>query len=276
MKEFLKTHLSQNTINALRNILWPVAYFFEWLIWGGRIREKVLLFFLNQYFKSKFRREWIFSKNPQHFENYRIFLFNLGFSSKPIEPSHFNRGMFVSEMIKSGDTILDICCGDGFFTKRFYGQKSKLIDAIDLDPRAIKMAQNYNNGKNIRYHLLNANTEPFPQNKYNVIVWNGGICYFTSEQIELMVKKISSSLAEGGIFAGSINTGGGAPEPVQMFSSPNEINLFFKPFFKQVELKTASYKIHNGSYRDEVYWRCSNSPNNSFNDSYWKTYSNSQ
>jgi 2-polyprenyl-3-methyl-5-hydroxy-6-metoxy-1,4-benzoquinol methylase len=118
--------------------------------YGGGLREKILLRLLDKYYRNKFHRKWRLSETVPHFENHSVEMFLLGFSSKPIDIGYFYRAFYSSEVIKNGDIVLDIGCGDGFFTKRFYAHKAKKIDAIDIELSAINQAKRFNNADAIK------------------------------------------------------------------------------------------------------------------------------
>ena len=56
--------------------------------------------------------------------------------------------------IKKGQVILDLACGQGFFTRQFHNKGAKVI-GIDLSPKMIKLAEQ-NLPKEIEYHVAPA------------------------------------------------------------------------------------------------------------------------
>jgi 2-polyprenyl-3-methyl-5-hydroxy-6-metoxy-1,4-benzoquinol methylase len=86
-----------------------------------------------------------------------------------------SRGFFVADLLRDGDRLLDIGCGDGFFTNRFFAARCTHIDAIDNDAEAIRAACARHRASNITYALLDAAAQPFPNTRYDVIVWDGAI-----------------------------------------------------------------------------------------------------
>lgn len=58
--------------------------------------------------------------------------------------------------------MLDIGCGDGLFTKRFFASGAAQVDGIDIEPSAIETARAGKAAPDITYHLLDATSDPFP------------------------------------------------------------------------------------------------------------------
>ena len=121
--------LKSRTFHAARKI-------FEELIYFGSISERVAVQWLLRIYQSKFRLDWEFSKNPPHFYNHRIGMAQFAFGKTTYGPYAYYRGFYSSQVIQDSDTLLDIGCGDGFFTKRFYSTKCNHVDGIDKIGRA--------------------------------------------------------------------------------------------------------------------------------------------
>ncbi len=253
-----------NLRRKLFEILRYPASLVERIVCGGQWRESVLIWMLDQHYQSRFRREWLYRKIPPHFFNHRMGIFKFAFGKgDPIGPYSYYRGFFCSEVIQEGDRLLDIGCGDGFFTKRFYGMKCSKIDAIDVDKEAIKTAQRYNNARNTRYYQLDAVQSPFPDNIYDIVVWDGAIGHFSPHDCEKVLRKISDVLSPDGVFAGSESLGKeeGGYDHLQFFSL-NDLYLLFKPHFRHIQIRATNYRSgwYGNFNRREAYWRCSNNP----------------
>lgn len=268
----MKSRIKHRLINTLGEenykLLWKLfckfAYFTEYVVGGGQLREKTLVKLLEQHYSSKFRRQWLWSEEPPHFEDQQIFFFNLGFAKpdKCVGVYPFYRGFFSSEVINYGDFILDIGCGDGFFTSRFLGNPQVHIDAIDIEPSSIGQAKQYNQSTNINYQILDAVNQPFPRAEYDVIVWDGAIGHFSAETTNRMLEKISSSLKSEGVFVGSESLGLEGHDHLQFFHSLNDLYLLFKPHFKYIQLRQIKYPLKwcGDLVRQEAFWRCTNNP----------------
>jgi SAM-dependent methyltransferase len=233
--------------------------------------EELSIAFLQNVYSAKFKKEWSYSKEPPHFFNHRIDMVNFTFSDKNIGPYTYYRGFFASQVIKNGDKLLDIGCGDGFFTKRFFAQRCGSIDAIDIEPSAILTAQKTNFSDKIKYHLLDAVTQPFPQNMYDVVVWDGAIGHFSIDTLDIMLKKIRVALSKDGIFVGSESLGDEGNDHLSRFQELGDFKRIFIKYFPVVQLCSIEYPIGNNFLRREAYWRCSIGRDR-VDNTIWNTY----
>ena len=160
----------------------------ENVIYGGTGRERILVKLLKKYYKSTLYRDWNLKEEQPHFYNQQagIFITLFGNEDKGIDSIY--RGFYSAEVIGDGDILLDIGCGDGFFTKRFFSSRCRHIDAIDIEKSAIHAAQSYNAHEKIKYYLLDAVKSPFPRDDYDVIVWDGALGHFGKDTTHLMLK----------------------------------------------------------------------------------------
>jgi 2-polyprenyl-3-methyl-5-hydroxy-6-metoxy-1,4-benzoquinol methylase len=239
-----------------------IVRFLYYVVGGGGTREKILISLLKVHYDSKFRRVWVYSEEPPHFYDHRIGGFYFVFGKNDVGPYSFYRGFFSSEVIREGDRLLDIGCGDGFFTKRFLSDKCAHVDAIDIEPTAIKTATIYNNDPRISYSLLDAVVQPFPNKEYDVIVLDSVLGHLAPETTIHMLTKMRSSLTQEGVFVGSESlTSREGHDHLQFFDSLDDLYLLFKPFFKHIHLRRVNYRIglNRDFIRQEAYWRCSNS-----------------
>lgn len=257
----------------LRELLRRARVAKERLLWGGETRERVLLGLLEGHYESLFRRLWTLGSDEPHFTNHRIGTFRFGYARKADGPEYFYRGFFSSELLRPTDRVLDIGCGDGFFTRRFFSSRCASVDAIDIEPSAIEEATRHNAGENIRYAMLDAVNEPFPRPPYDVIVWDGALGHFAADSTVLMLKKIREAMAPGAVFTGSESLGHEGHDHLQFFDSLADMSALFKPFWKHVRLREVQYPISRGTFiRREGYWRCSDDTSR-LEDAGWQTLS---
>ncbi len=226
--------------------------------WVGDLLES----WVRHHHLSLFRKAWRTLKEPPHFEDHRNFL-NLwyldGKKGWPLgrNPDFLMRGLFNRMVIKKGDTVLDVCCGDGFFDYLFYSPLANQIDALDFDVEALKLARHYHQYVNIRYYQSNCLTESFPKNFYDVIIFDGAIAHFRKEEIDLLMNKFKGCLSAGGILVGSE-----ALERLeektwdhhQIFPNAQDLEQFLKSYFPYVSVKTLD---PIGDRYQEAYFRCS-------------------
>jgi 2-polyprenyl-3-methyl-5-hydroxy-6-metoxy-1,4-benzoquinol methylase len=274
MNSSIKNALSPKTRRNLRNLRLRLLALKESALWGGSRREAALVKLLNRYYFSLYRRQWEFSTEEPHFFSQRIGFFKFAFGDDGCGPYAFYRGFFGSEMVRPNDQVLDIGCGDGFFTKRFLSERCAKIDAIDIEASAIESARLYNSASNIAYYLLDAVNEPFPSEKYDLIVWDGAIGHFANETTNLVLAKIQSALRPNGVFVGSESLGFEGSDHLQFFQTLDDLNALFKPFFKYIELRSVEYRTGQGNFsflRHEAYWRCANEEER-LRECSWKSY----
>jgi len=250
---------------------------------GSILRYRLLVALLKGYYVSKFRKEWVYADEPPHFYDHKMGLFKFTFGNNVTGIGPYFRGFLNSEVILQGSKLLDIGCGDGFFTKRFFSRNCSHIDAIDIEPTAIGTAQRENHSDKINFLLLDAVNDKFPSDNYDVIVWDGAIGHFAKDTTDIMLGKIKNALKEDGVFVGSesIGTVEGVSDHLQFFYSLDDFHKILSPYFKYIELKKLEYPIfvskeHDASkviLRTEGYWRCSNSKEKLQNID-WKKYYN--
>jgi SAM-dependent methyltransferase len=239
-----------------------VARLLDGAVGRSRLQEKLLVTLLGQYYKSRSRYQWKWAAADQvpHFFDQRLGFFDFGFGEGTFGPYPYYRGFLNSEVIRPGDILLDIGCGDGFFTRRFLAPRCSSIDAVDIEPSAIETAQALNGGPNIIYHLLDAAVQPFPRDRYDVVVWDGALGHFRPETTAGMLGKISAAIGDGGIFVGSESLGREGTDHLQVFDSLESLRTIFTSHFKLVALREEEYAIPGGFLRKEAYWRCAQDP----------------
>ncbi len=233
-----------------------VAYPAEYALWGGERREKLLIALLRRHYESLFRRQWTLAAEMPHYFDHRIGSF--AFAIGRADPYSYFRGFFAAEMIRDGDVLLDIGCGDGFFAKRFFAPKCAHVDAVDIEPGAIAHASRRNRASNISYRVLDAVNEPFPRERYDVIVLDGALGHFASEPSRRLLKKISDALAEDGVFVGSESLGVEGHDHLQYFETLADLAAVFDDDFSHVQVRSLDYVIPAGMRRREAFWRCAN------------------
>lgn len=242
--------------SALHKIAVCVMPPIERLLGGGALRERALLRLLGAHYASSYRRLWIWTRHTPHFYPQRWSAFEIVFRGRDgYGPYCLFRGFFNAEILQHGDRLLDIGCGDGFYASRFYA-RCQSIDAIDNDHSAIATAQKHSPNSRVIYYRQDAVTEPFPNPSYDVIAWDGALGHFDPAVVDLMLSKIATALADGGVFVGSEALGRVPNEDhLQMFESREELASVLRKHFPVVRTKEISYQVRSG-IRREGYWRC--------------------
>lgn len=225
---------------------------------GGARRERLLLRLLDLHYRTLFLRQWRWADEAPHFFDHRIGSFI--FASGKGHGFGYLRGFFASELVRDGDRVLDIGCGDGFFARRFFAARGASVDAIDIEPSAIEHAERHNAAPQIRYRLQDAVSEPFPSDAYDVVVWDGALGHFAPDTTDRMLAKIKSALSDGGAFVGSESLGFQGEDHLQFFHSPEELAEILGRHFPYVMVRELEYRLPNETLRREAFWRCAVDP----------------
>jgi cyclopropane fatty-acyl-phospholipid synthase-like methyltransferase len=209
---------------------------------------------------SLYRRDWalVRSGDQPHFVDHRIGAAQL--LAGRANPYGWFRGFYVAELLRAEDRVLDIGCGDGFFDRRFFSERCRSIDAIDIEPSAIAHATRVNLAANVSYRLLDAVRDTFPKPPYDVVVWDGALGHFAPQDTDRMLRKIRDSLTPTGLFVGSDSLGMEGHDHLQFFESLSDLGLLLARHFPHVELRRMEYALPSGSVREEAYWRCAVEP----------------
>ena len=228
-----------------------------------------MLRLLRRHYDAQYRRDWQLSDEEPHFFSHKIGMFGFVFGDETIGPYAYSRGFYSAEVVREGDRLLDIGCGDGFFTKRFLSVRCSKVDAVDIERSAIEAARKNNSAPNITYYLLDAVNEPFPSNEYDVIAWDGALGHFSPETTHAMLEKIVKHLAPQGIFVGSESLGHEGTDHLQFFDSLDILHGIFSAHFGHVELRSTEYPV--GDFvRSEAFWRCAQTRER-LESSHWRT-----
>lgn len=139
--------------------------------------------------------------------------------------------------------VLELCCGDGFYTWHFFSARASSVLAVDIDPQVIEIAQRNHGRENIEFRVADI-IKHMPEGIYDNIVWDSALEYFEAAEISMLMKKISQRLAPNGVLSGHViiqkkfNDG-------QKFAFQSEADLlsFMEPCFSHV--KTVE-SIHQG------------------------------
>jgi SAM-dependent methyltransferase len=243
------------------SVLRPALRALERVVWGGPRRGRLFERLLAGHYMSIYRRRWMLA-NPgeqPHFFDHRVGAALL--TAGEGNPYGWFRAFFVAELLRPGDRVLDIGCGDGFFDRRFFSERCRSIDAIDIEPSAIAHATRHNGAPNISYRLLDAVNDDFPHPPYDIVVWDGALGHFARGDTDSMLDKIRASLAPGGLFAGSESLGIEGHDHLQFFESLDDLGSLLGAHFPHVALRRIEYSPSRRTPpREEAYWRCADDP----------------
>ena len=241
----------------------------EHVLWGGELRERLLIALLRRHYESVFRRQWKYAVELPHYFDHRIGSF--AFATGTQHPYSYFRGFFAAEMIREGAVLLDIGCGDGFFDRRFFAPRCVHVDAIDVEAGAIAHASRRNSAPNISYSVLDAVNERFPRQRYDVIVLDGAFGHFAPGASQHLLDKIRNALTDDGVFVGSESLGAEGHDHLQSFETLPDLASILGEHFAHVQLRSIHYVIPSGASRREAFWRCS-SQTTRLDDASWQRY----
>lgn len=236
---------------------------------GGDRRERLLLRLLELRYRTLFLRQWRWADEPPHFFDHRIGSFNFAIGKE--HGFSYVRGYFASELVRDGDRVLDVGCGDGFFARRFFAARGASVDAIDIEPSSIEHAARHNAAPGIRYRLQDAVSEPFPSDAYDLVVWDGALGHFAPDTTDHMLTKIREALAGGGAFVGSESLGFEGDDHLQFFETLDELGETLGRHFPHVLVRELEYRLPGGALRREAFWRCAIDPDR-LERAEWRSY----
>jgi SAM-dependent methyltransferase len=183
-----------------------------------------------------FVRDWQLEARgrPQFFKH------SMNLAHWPFDPARWAfaaRGVHPREAMRRGCRVLDLCCGDGAYSRLFFADIAGHVDAVDLDRHAIAYARRYHAARNIVYRELDIVQQPFPANDYDIVVWNAAICYFTESDIRAILKKIVAASRPEMCFFGMLPRANGWIDHRTEFADTNAVEAFLGDYFSKVAVR---------------------------------------
>jgi len=114
--------------------------------------------------------------------------------------------------------ILDIGCGNGFFTNMLAAQGHKVV-GVDVNFTELKQAAFVFHDQKINWYYLDILHEPLPEERFEIITFNASFHYFNDQ--EMLLSKCFTLLKPGG-----------------------EIHILDSPFYKENEREEAQKRSH--------------------------------
>ena len=158
------------------------------------------------------------------------------------------RGVLGIQEIFPGAKVLDLCCGEGFYDRFYFANRAGQIDALDIDRKAIGLAQALNRRRNLRFCVGDIVEKGFPDSDYDVILCFSALQQMSRIQLETLIPKIRKTLKANGVFFGSVSL---IPEN-DLFKTEEQVRAELAGYFQSVELNSLPWP--NG--RVECYFRC--------------------
>lgn len=104
---------------------------------------------------------------------------------------------WIIEQIPPRQSILDIGCGAGLLANAL-AKEGHTVQGIDLSPSSLKVAQQQDETKTVRYQVANAYCLPFPSETFNVVCAMDVLEHV--EEPKLLLSEASRVLKPGGLF----------------------------------------------------------------------------
>jgi len=154
--------------------------------------------------------------------------------------------------MKKDAAVLDLCSGDGFYSRHFYSAKAKRIVALDFDEAAVKHANKYNKAPNIEYLLSDIRIN-IPEGKFDNIFWDAGIAHFTTDEMKFILNVIKNRSSDDGILSGYtiVEKESGMKSLKQHkyeFKTKEELKLFLEPYFNNIKVFETIYPDRTNLY----------------------------
>ena len=165
------------------------------------------------------------------------------------------RGILPRKHMFEGCAVLDLFCGDGYYSRYFYSTIAGHIDALDKDPGAIAHARKWHSHPRIRYVQADAVHEDFPQSRYDVICWYEAIEHVRRSEYEAVIGRIKAAIGEAGVLLGSTpivpadHLGKSNWQHQNEFTSVDSLREFLRKDFAEVKIDTTVYPTSDGHTR---------------------------
>lgn len=170
------------------------------------------------------------------------------------------RGVLPRKHMFEDCIVLDLFCGDGFFSRYFYSTIAGHIDAIDKDPGAIAHAKRWHSHPKVNYVTADVREQSFPRSHYDVIVWSEGIEHLNEADYATIADRIKSAMGEKAVLVGSTPI-----VPVQQsckrawehrneFTSKSQLREFLSRDFSDVQILVTVYPVFGGGERKTAHF----------------------
>jgi SAM-dependent methyltransferase len=164
------------------------------------------------------------------------------------------RGILANRLIRPGDEVLDVACGDGTFSGNYYSQNATHVDAFDYDQKAIATARKKHPKPNVHFFVADATNIDLVK-KYEAILLFASIEHFSIEDGARLLQRLGGALKPGGVLLGSTpifkEIGGHNDEHKNEFLSVEQLRNFLTPHFANVELWSSQWPK-----RVDCYFEC--------------------
>jgi 2-polyprenyl-3-methyl-5-hydroxy-6-metoxy-1,4-benzoquinol methylase len=220
--------------------------------WLADLGLKIHRFYYGQLFRSVYGG----AKPSPYWFDHRIDLYY----HWPHNLFWLERGILPRKEMFDGCNVLDLFCGDGFFSRYFYSSIAGQIDAVDKDPSAIAHAKRWHSYPTINYRVLDAVKQDFPRDCYDVIVWFEAIEHLSEAEYKVVAERIKAVLKDKGILIGStpiVSAEHGTKrnwEHQNEFTSIAQLREFLSRDFRHVHVDMTIHPTLDGDERRTAYF----------------------
>jgi SAM-dependent methyltransferase len=196
----------------------------------------------------QFLAEWGVD-NPEYFDH-EIDMYSHWRKSRNSLP--LERGVWSSFALVGGGQTLDLCCGDGFYTKMFYSLRSKKVVGVDFDKEAIFWAKMNHSTENVSYIVGDIRYD-IPDGPFDNVVWDAAVEHFTEVEITALMARIKSVMSTGAVLSGyTVQEAEHGEKHLHQheyeFHDKQDLARFFKPYFKNVQIFETVYPNRTNLY----------------------------
>ena len=174
------------------------------------------------------------------------------------------RGVFSRMFLKAGGSLLELCCGEGFYAKLFFSTSAARVLAVDADVAAIRHASRFNAAPGVEYRLHDIRAG-LPPGDFDNIVWDGSLAYFTEDEAGSILRAAAAALSPNGILSRS-TVASNIANPASYIAGQrreirdkDELRGLLSPHFASVAIWET---VHPD--RTNLYFACSQQPLNQF------------
>ena len=204
--------------------------------------------------RLQFETEWMGGTNPEWFDH----LIDQHWKWTDTRNSlSWERGFFSTLAMSFDCTVLDLCCGGGFFSHHFYSGRAEQVVAVDFDPSAIAHAQANFKAPNVRYVCADIRGG-MPIGDFTNVVWDAAIEHFTQDEMIGIFDNIKARLAKAnGVLSGYTiierSHGKSLEHHEYEFKSREELADLLKRFFAHVAVIQTTTRDYM-EVRDNLYF----------------------
>lgn len=134
------------------------------------------------------------------------------------------RGVLNTLAMRPGGEVLELCCGDGFNTHRFYAGRAGRVLAVDHDEHALRHARRLHGRPNVRYASCDI-SRGLPEGPFDNVVWDSAIHHFSEAEVHTILGFIHARLRPDGVLSGYtiIEPGADYAYARMTFTKPEEL-----------------------------------------------------